>query len=154
MLWAGGFHHESDYVLVFFINKIYLDFGNLPVAHAKRHCRVKKLLQFIDSHVIVSPRRIMAESAVSRVTVVGRRFALIAPLPTPLVRFLYLQDKTLPVLLQREQPLLERRQRLLQIFDNVPHILNPHRNPDQSIRNSNRFAPFLAQRCMRHGCRM
>jgi len=37
VLWAGGFHHESDYVLVFFIDKIYFDFGNLPVPHAKRH---------------------------------------------------------------------------------------------------------------------
>ena len=79
MLWAGGFHHESDYVLVFFIDKIYFDFGNLPVPHAKRHCRVNKLLQFTDSHVMVSARRIMPESAVSRVTVVDRCFALIAP---------------------------------------------------------------------------
>jgi hypothetical protein len=76
---TGGFHHESDYVLVFFINKIYFDFGNLAVPHAKRHCRVNKLLQFIDSHVMAPPRRIMPESAVSRVTVVDRRFAPIAP---------------------------------------------------------------------------
>ena len=154
MLWAGGFHHESDYVLVFFINKIHFDFGNLPVPHAERHCRVNKRLQFIDSHVMVSARRVMPESAVSRVTVVDRRFALIDRPPTPLVRFLNLQYKKLPVPLQRGRPLLDRRQRLLQIFNNVHHILNPHRNPDQSIRNSNRFSPFLAQRRMRHGCRM
>ena len=79
MLWAGGFHHESDYVLVFFIDKIYFDFGSLPVPHAERHCRVNKLLQFIDSHVMVSPRRIMPESTLGRVTVVDRRFALIDP---------------------------------------------------------------------------
>lgn len=55
VLWAGGFHHESGYVLVFFIDKIYFDFGNLPVPHAERHCRVNQVLQFIDSHVMVRP---------------------------------------------------------------------------------------------------
>jgi hypothetical protein len=79
VLWARGFHHESEYVLAFFIDKIYFDFGNLPLPHAERHCRVNKLLQFADSLVMVSPRRIMPESAVSRVTVVDRRFALVAP---------------------------------------------------------------------------
>ena len=39
MLWAGGFHHDSDYVLVFFIGNIYFDLGNLAVLHAERHCR-------------------------------------------------------------------------------------------------------------------
>ena len=97
VLWAGGFHHESDYVLAFFIDKIHFDFGNLPVPHAERHCRVNKLLQFIDSHVMVSARRIMPESTVCRVTVVDRRFALIDRPPTPLMRSLNLQYKKLPV---------------------------------------------------------
>ena len=154
MLWAGGFHHESDDVLVFFIDKIYFDFGSLPVPHAERRCRVNKLLQFIDSHVMVSPRRIMPESAVTRVSVVDRRFPLIPPAnPASEIPIPAIQDFARPAP-TGGSPFLDPRQRLLQIFDNVPHILNPHRNPDQPICNSNRFAPLLSQRCMRHGCRM
>jgi hypothetical protein len=67
VLGAGGFHHDSDYVLVFFIDKIYFDLGNLAVLHMERHCRVDKMLQVIDSHVTVSPR-IMPENDVRRMT--------------------------------------------------------------------------------------
>ena len=55
MLWAGSFLDDSDYVLVFFIDKVHFDFRNLPILHAERHCRVNKLLQFTDSHGMVSP---------------------------------------------------------------------------------------------------
>jgi len=90
VLWAGGFHHESDYVLVFFIDKIYFDFGNLPVPHAERHCRVNKMLQFIDSHGMVLAQRMMPKTALGRMGIVVRRLRDVptmtrrSPVPAPL----------------------------------------------------------------------
>ena len=55
MLGTGGFHHDRDYALVIFINKIHFDFGNFAVLQAEGYCTVDKLLQVIDSHVQGSP---------------------------------------------------------------------------------------------------
>src|SRR5215469_5821598 len=82
VLWTGGFHHESGYVLVFFIDEIYFDFGNLPVPHAERHRRVNKLLQFMDSHVMVHPdalcRKVLSAARLS----VTRVLQSLNPQPT------------------------------------------------------------------------